>query len=279
MFELSVLFGLLVGLSLGVTGGGGSIFAVPLLVYGLSTTPREAVGMSLVIVGVTAFVGFLQRLRQGEVEARAGIIFALFGTLGAPVGALIGGQVPATVLLLFFSLFMVAVAFRMWRGATALRSRCGATDDLRPANVGESEQSGRSLCERDGAGRLLLSLRCIVVLGLVGLLTGVLSGLFGVGGGLFIVPALVFFTHMNIRRAVATSLFVIALISLSGVVSYVSAGGILNSVVALLFSLGGIVGLFLGANLSRRVSGPTLQRGFAAAMVVVAGCTAAGAIV
>jgi len=87
MFLLSLVFGSIVGFSLGLTGGGGSIFAVPFLVYGLSVAPREAVGVSLAAVGITALVGTLDRLRARQVEVRTGLIFAFAGMLGAPVGS------------------------------------------------------------------------------------------------------------------------------------------------------------------------------------------------
>lgn len=87
MSPLAILFGAVVGLSLGLTGGGGAIFAVPLLVYGLGVDPREAIGASLVTVGATALVGFLQRLRVGLVEMRTGLLFAVAGMTTAPLGS------------------------------------------------------------------------------------------------------------------------------------------------------------------------------------------------
>ncbi len=99
MTILSVLFGTIVGFSLGLTGGGGSIFAVPLLVYGLSVPAREAVGTSLAAVGATALFGAVQRLRTGEIDLRVGLLFAAAGMLGAPAGSWIGGRVPEPALL------------------------------------------------------------------------------------------------------------------------------------------------------------------------------------
>ena len=99
MLWLSLIFGAVVGLSLGLTGGGGAIFAVPLLVYGLGVDPREAIAISLAAVGATSLVGFLHRWKLGQVEIRTGLLFAVAGMVGAPVGTWIAGFLPETVLL------------------------------------------------------------------------------------------------------------------------------------------------------------------------------------
>jgi uncharacterized membrane protein YfcA len=117
---------------------------------------------------------------------------------------------------------------------------------------------------------LILTSRCAVLLTVVGILTGVLSGLFGVGGGFVIVPALVLFSGMSIHRAVGTSLLVIALVSASGVASRVWSGQPIPLAVTLLFVSGGIVGLLIGQQIGRRLSGPRLQRTFAVAILGVA---------
>lgn len=264
---LSVASGMVVGLSLGLTGGGGSIFAVPLLVYGLDVPPREAVGISLAAVGATALVGALRRLSRGEVEVRTGLVFAAAGMLGAPVGSWLGGLVPDSLLLGLFAALMVLVAARMW-------VRAGSHPDEARALRGSAEpipadEKGPA-CRRDPSGQLQLTSRCFAVLIAAGLAAGVLSGLFGVGGGFVIVPALVLVTGMGIHRAVATSLLVIALVSVSGVGSYLAAGRPLPWAFAGLFVLGGVTGMELGTRLGRRIGGPGLQKLFAAAMVAVA---------
>jgi hypothetical protein len=107
-------------------------------------------------------------------------------------------------------------------------------------------------------------------LSIVGVASGVLSGLFGVGGGFIIVPALVLFSGMPVHRAVGTSLMVIALVSVSGIASLIGAGRAISPVTTGLFVLGGISGLFAGEQIGRRLSGPLLQRVFAVAMFAVA---------
>ena len=114
MDALGLIFGVIVGFSLGLTGGGGSIFAIPLLVYGIGTPMREAVGLSLAVVCATTLFGSLQRWRKGEIERSAGILFAVAGMLGAPFGSLLGQQFSEGVLLVLFSVLMTMVAARMW---------------------------------------------------------------------------------------------------------------------------------------------------------------------
>jgi uncharacterized membrane protein YfcA len=257
MVALSPVFGVVVGFALGLTGGGGSIFAVPLLVYGLAVAPREAIGISLAAVGATALVGALQRLRTGEVELGTGVVFAIAGMVGAPLGSWVNGYLPESVLLVLFAGLMAFVAIRMWRLASraAPPRRPGASSDA----VDAAMRNGfPPTPHRPG------------LLAVVGLCTGVLSGLFGVGGGFVIVPALVLVGGMAMHRAVATSLVVIALVSAAGVTSYLAAGRPLALMLTGLFVLGGIGGMELGTRLSRRLSGPRLQKGFAVALVAVA---------
>ena len=262
MTFLNILYGLLVGLSLGLTGGGGAIFAVPLLVYGLEVSPREAVAVSLAAVGATSFVGFLHRWKLGEVEIRTGLLFALAGMLGAPLGAWLAGFVPDAILLLAFGVLMIVVALRLWQQASR---PAAAITDCPPSGTND-----RSACHRDASGTLILTSRCAILLLAVGVLTGLLSGLFGVGGGFVIVPALVLFSSMTIHRAVGTSLMVIALVSLSGVTSQFLSGRAVPLEVTVLFVAGGIGGLFVGQQIGRRLSGPTLQKVFALAILAVA---------
>jgi len=264
---LGLVFGAVVGFSLGLTGGGGSIFAVPLLVYGLAVRPREAIGISLAAVGATALIGGLRRLARGEVEVRTGLLFAAAGMVGAPAGSWLGSRVPEGLLLVLFAVLMVTVAVRMWvqaerrpLEAKAIRATTGIPDDERGPS-----------CRRDPSGQLRLTSRCFAVLVVAGLAAGVLSGLFGVGGGFVIVPSLVLITGMGIHRAVATSLLVIALVSSSGVASYLVAGRPLPLALTGVFVVGGVVGMELGTLVGRRLGGPRLQKIFAAAMVAVAG--------
>ena len=111
---LTIVLGAFVGFSLGLTGGGGAIFAVPILIYGLGVPAREAVGISLLTVGSTAFVGFMQRARRGMVEFPTGLLFALAGMVGAPIGSRLADFIPEQVLLAMFAGLMLLIADRMW---------------------------------------------------------------------------------------------------------------------------------------------------------------------
>lgn len=260
MLWLSLLFGAVVGLSLGLTGGGGAIFAVPMLVYGLRMTVVEAVGVSLAAVGITAAVGFVSRWRRGQVEMGTGLLFAGAGMLGAPVGSWISRQLPEPLLLTLFAGLMLLIAARMaWQSMRF--PELPHEFEPPPPRAGPA-------CQRDVGGTLRLNTRCAMVLIVVGILAGFLSGMFGVGGGFIIVPALMLFSGMSIQRAVGTSLLVITLVSLSGVTSYLMAGQSIPLLVTGLFIAGGIAALFAGQALGNQIPTHLLQRIFAVAIVV-----------
>jgi uncharacterized protein len=233
---------------------------VPLLVYGLQLPTSTAVGVSLTTVGGTALVGFLQRARGGMVEFPTGLLFALAGMFTAPAGARLRSALPEVVLLTAFGVLMLVIAIRMWQKATRNEPStvCVPADD----NAGPT-------CRRDPQGVLHFTSRCALLLAFVGLATGVLTGLFGVGGGFLIVPALVTFSGMGMQRAIGTSLLVITLVSISGIASHLFAGGEIPWLVAALFLTGSLAGLFGGTALSRHLSGTRLQQVFAAAIVIV----------
>jgi uncharacterized membrane protein YfcA len=260
MSLLPLILGAFVGFSLGLTGGGGAIFAVPLLVYGIGVPPRDAVGISLMTVGTTAFVGFVQRARRHQVEFPTGLLFALAGMIGAPIGAWSARYLSDAVLLGVFSLLMLVIATRMWTNARRGVNELSILDDT---NDGPT-------CRRDEGGELRFTSNCALLLAAIGLIAGVLTGLFGVGGGVIIVPALVMFSNMGMQRAIGTSLLIITLVSASGVASHVAAGKGLSIAVAGMFTLGSVMGLFAGSGLSLGFSGPALQKTFSAAIVVVA---------
>ena len=268
MLLLTMLCGVAVGVSLGLTGGGGSILAVPLLIYGLGVQPQSAVSVSLAAVGATSLAGAVQRSLHGLVEFKTGLLFAASGVLGVPLGTWIGTQLPAPLLLMLFAGLMLMVATRMWMKAT--RAPAEVIELTRAANEITAAPPIGPACRRDAQGRLPLNSRCTAVLLSSGIATGVLSGLFGVGGGFVIVPALVLITSLDIRRAVGTSLFVMALISGAGLITHLIAGRAVPLEIVVPFAVGGVAGLGLGIWGSHRLSPVLLQKVFAAVIVAVA---------
>jgi uncharacterized membrane protein YfcA len=267
MLALTIFCGIVVGLSLGLTGGGGSILAVPLLVYGLAVAPQEAVSISLGAGGATSLAGAVQRLWRREVEIKTGLIFAGSGMLGAPLGTWIGGHISETLLLGLFAALMVVVAVRMWRKASRSPAEAAV---IRAATEPPFTEGRGPACRRDPSGHLPLTSRCMAVLLASGVMTGVLSGLFGVGGGFVIVPALVLLTSLDIHRAVATSLLVIAVISGAGLASHLYAGRSIELATAVPFAGGGVAGLGIGTWAGRRIPAVRLQKGFSIVILAVA---------
>jgi uncharacterized protein len=245
---LSLGFGLIVGVSLGVTGGGGSIFAVPLLIYGLGIPVRTAIGLSLAVVGLTAGFGAALRLKAHEIEFQAGLVFAAGGMLFAPMGTWIGQFISPAALMTIFALLMAFVGWRMWSG------KAENSDAVGP-------------CVAQGNGRLRSG--CYTRLSLAGAAAGILSGIFGIGGGFVIVPALLYVTGTTIHRAVATSLMVIFLIALSGVGANIFLGQLFPMPVSAMFLSGGLIGMIAGAAIRKKLSGPSLRQTFAIAMWLV----------
>ena len=248
---IALLLGSLVGLSLGLTGGGGSIFAVPLLVYGLSLDFREAVTLSLAIVGSTALYGATIQARRKVVLWGAGTVLGLGGIVTAPVGAMLGERIPDRLSLMMFAGLMLVVGTQMIAGQR----------DMVIAAIA---------CQRSPQEELRFSWRCAAKLLATGMIAGVLSGIFGVGGGFLLVPALLLVTGISIDSAMATSLVAIALISASGFVANLANLNPERFAVGGVFFLGSIVGMTLGASVKRLIPSHTLRRIFGTVIIVTA---------
>jgi len=259
---MAVGFGGIVGLALGLTGGGGSLFAVPLLIYGLQLPPTEAVPMSLVAVGLTALVGAMHAIRARLVLWRPTVMFALGGVIGAPLGLLMAHFVPAEWLMTGFAALALSIGVLMW---LRVSRRPGEASAVRANPAGGD---GGAICVLAPDGQLRFTAPCAVVLSVVGIGTGFLSGLFGVGGGFLIVPALVLVTRMGVHNAVATSLLIISAIGFAGAASAILHGDV-NWAILLPFAAGGAVAMLTGRQFARRVAGPTLQRVFSMLIVLV----------
>ena len=256
----AVISGCLVGLSMGLTGGGGAILAVPLLVYWLGEDPQVAVVISLATVAGTAIIGTAERARLKQVEFPTGLLFAAAGMLTAPLGSWLGEHLPPQLLLVSFAVLMLLIAARMW---------WRADQAIPPPAEACGPEDGPS-CSRDPEGKLRLTSRCAMLLATIGLTVGLLSGLFGVGGGFLIVPALVTFASMGLSRAVGTSLLVMSLVGLAGVAGHLLQGREVPWEVTLLFVAGSVPGLFVGSALTRQLPRALLSKIFAAMILAVA---------
>ena len=235
---LALAFGALVGLSLGLVGGGGSILTVPILVYVLGESAHLATGTALAIVGANALIGAWDHRRAGRVRLPVAFIFGGIGTVGALAGSLLNHLAPERAVLIGFALLMLATAAAMaW---------------LR-------------LGDRRAAERLGLSWRMV----LAGLAVGALTGFFGVGGGFLIVPALVLVLGLPMRDAVGTSLVVIAINAAAALVGHLRFGGIDLEVTGL-FIISGAAGAILGSRISGRIDEQRLRQGFAGVVVLIA---------
>jgi len=233
---VAMILAILVGLSLGALGSGGSIITIPVLVYVASVPAENAVGMSLVIVGATSLVGALLHLRRGNVALKPALFFAVTGMVGSYIGAKGTHLLSRRSLMLLFAVVMLVAGIRMWR-----------------STVGTLEKGSFS------------ALRCLSV----GFAVGLLTGFLGVGGGFLIVPALVLFAGLDSRTAVGTSLAVIALNSSTGVIGQLRFATIDWSLLAgfLAFALAGMVA---GAMLANTLAETRLRQLFASAVLVLA---------
>lgn len=243
---LAVGLGAIIGLVLAFTGAGGGVLAIPLLVFGLHLPVQQAAPAGLVAVGMAAAVGAVFGLRQRIVRYRAAALIGGAGMLMAPLGVFIAQRLPNRPLLAVFALVLAYAASRMLRGP-ALAAR----------------QRERVQCHVDSAGQRLTWTRpCVRALAGTGIVSGVLSGLLGVGGGFVIVPALTRYTDLDIRSIQVTSLAVIALVSLSGV-SAAAWYGSLPWGVALPFGAGAMTALLAGRLVANKLHPAHLQQAFA----------------
>lgn len=239
----ALLSGGLVGFSLGLIGGGGSILATPLLLYVVGVSqPHIAIGTSALAVSVNAFANLIGHAKSGNVRWRCAIVFAAVGTLGALAGSTLGKLVDGQRLLFLFGLLMIVV------GALMLRPRQEAASSERPVD-----------------------LRTCLITAAIAFVTGMASGFFGIGGGFLIVPALILATGMPMINAIGSSLLAVGSFGLATALNY-AASGLIDWPIAFEFIAGGIGGGIVGMLLANRLSSGknTLSRIFAALIFVVA---------
>jgi uncharacterized membrane protein YfcA len=234
---LGLVLAVLIGVSLGALGSGGSIVTLPILVYVVGVAPKEAVGMSMSIVGGTSLVGCLLHWRRGNFLPRTAFLFCATGIPAAYLGSLGTHRISSAALLLTFSCIMLIV------GTLMLLAKRPVAETSTPPNV------------RD----------CL----LIGLGVGLVTGLLGVGGGFLIVPALIWFGGVDTRRAIGTSLGIIAVNSIGGLAGqlrYAHWDWALSGK----FFLCSLVGMAIGLAICNRVPTKILTKAFACAVLLVA---------
>ncbi len=244
-FALSVISGVAVGFTLGLIGGGGSILAIPLLIYfvGIHNT-HFAIGTTALAVGVNAYINFFAHRRKVKVNPRAGIIFSVIGSAGVLIGSTLGLITNSGHLLLLFSFLMVGVGAFMFAGRQRI-IRKGPE-----ANEGDENVHNY--------GKLSLS----------SVLTGFASGFFGIGGGFLIVPALMYSTRIKINEAIGTSLLVVGTFGILTAIRYGISGNLIYSV-SFFYIIGGILGGILGTRISTGMDTGRLKKLFSVIIILV----------
>ncbi|CAN5377585.1 sulfite exporter TauE/SafE family protein [soil metagenome] len=241
MIVLGYALAALIGLSLGLMGGGGSILTVPIFVYVLGFDPKLAIAMSLPVVGITSLVGALGHWRAGNVRLGVALLFGAIAMLGAYGGARMAVYVSGLFQLTLLAVVMVVAAISMFRSA-------------RRSGTGLAAEEERSMS---------LPLLIPVAIGV-----GVLTGLVGIGGGFLVVPALVLLGRVPMKKAVGTSLLVIAMNSASGFAGYIGTVKVPWAFMAG-FTAVAVVGILAGIALVRFVSQRALKQGFAVFLLMM----------
>lgn len=263
---LAALLGVVIGVSLGALGGGGSILTVPALVFVLGEAPAAATTGSLVIVGVTSLIGALGHARSRHVRWSAGAVFGIVGVAGSFAGTAVNHGLDPNVLLLLFAVLMVVAAFAMIRRSAAPAPETG--DDERNGVAGSGSgvfgSAARAATHRrTGAG---------VKLVVAGSIVGFLTGLLGVGGGFIVVPALVMALGFDMPVAVGTSLLVIAINAAAALAARVGSESF-DWAVIVPFTLAAVVGSLGGKIVADRLPERVLTRAFAGLLLAIAAYT------
>lgn len=259
---MTLAFGLgaVVGLILALTGAGGAILAVPLLMFFFGWDVVHAAPVALLAVGSAAAVGAWQGFRAGMTRYRAALFMAAVGSLCTPLGTWAAHRLPHQPLALIFAAVLLFVA---------LKIHLQARRELHSQYTGPAVQS-QSVCKLNtDTGRLDWTAPCTRALALAGAITGTLSGLLGVGGGFVIIPALRRSSDLPMQAIVATSLLVVALVSTTAVATAMLAGH-LDMGVGLPFALGAIAAMLVVRPMAGKLSGPRTQQAFAALAGTVA---------
>ncbi len=235
MLTVAFLLAVVIGVSVGLLGGGGSILTVPMLAYVFHVAPREAIAISLFTVGTTSLVGMASHASSGRVDPRVGLPFGAAGMAGATLSSRLARGLDGHLVLMLFGLVMLVTAIAMLRGRGAPRAAAPSLPKAMLMGVG----------------------------------VGVLAGLVGAGGGFLVVPALVLFGGLPMTRAVGTSLLVITMQSAAGFAMQATQAP-LPWTLALVVTGGSVTGALLGVKLTAHILPDRLRKGFAWLVLVMA---------
>jgi uncharacterized membrane protein YfcA len=240
---LSIISGIIVGFSLGLVGGGGSVLAVPLLLYVVGVKDvHVAIGTSALAIGIIAMIHLFSHKRKGQLKIKKGIQFALPGIAGTLIGSQIGLWTRAEYLLILFAVFMIAIGLLMIKKKITL----------------VETTSGNS-------GLVLLKNN----LSLSGFSVGILAGFFGIGGGFLIVPTIMYSGGLNIMQAIGTSLVSVSSFGLVTAGRYLISGNV-DLIIAILIIIGGVLGGYLGIRISEKIPKENLVKIFSILLFGVA---------
>ncbi len=249
---LPIFLGIGTGVLLGLTGAGGGVVAAPLLILTMHQSVASSAPIALIAVSMGSAVGVLMGLREGIVRYRAALLLSLMGLLASPVGIHLARLLPNLPLLVAFALLLLYQGWRYW-------SDEGIPQDQQPpCQINPSE------------GRFIWTRRCTLTMMRMGLLTGFLSGLLGVGGGFVLVPAMRRHTPLSIHSIAATSLMVLTVVSTGGLIQWIAIGNI-QWRIGIPFVGGVLVGMAVGRIKARTLPEALIRRVFALLCVAVAG--------
>lgn len=262
MLILGLSLAFLIGISLGLIGSGGSILAVPTLIYVMGIEPRGAIAMSLIIVGFVSLIGMIPYWRQGKISFRTVAFFTPTAMIGAFLGAKITqlSWITPTVQLVTFGLMMLSASVLMIRKARPKKDSFSSSFESRRLHLPKRKAPAATVGQNNP--RLWL-------IPLEGLGVGILTGFVGIGGGFLIIPALVLVSKIPMKEAVGTSLLMIALNSVAGFLGYLGQVK-LNWLLLSWFTIFAIAGVIAGSYSSRYVEGEKLQKGFGYFLIAVA---------
>ena len=235
---LGYILATLIGLSLGVMGGGGSILTVPILVYVLKFDPKQAIALSLAIVGATSLIGSFGHYKKGNINLKVAYLFGPFAMIGTYLGAKLSAYISGSAQLIFFAIIMIIASYFMFKG----RSEDDDIEEVKKLNI--------SLIIAEG------------------IIVGIVTGIVGVGGGFLIVPALVLLAGIKMKQAVGTSLLIISLKSFSGFYGYLNQVEVPWQFLGI-FVIFTAIGILIGNKLVDHISNRKLKKGFAIFLVIM----------